>query len=283
MSPVWIEPFDKIEEEAPRLYPAENLLAAVLSIVLPGSGHLVKAGGSDIPHRWRTIGVVWTIFSLAFYGALILFRVAAGSRLYLVTAIAALLLSSAAVYDCCLRGTPHSATRKLGFFALAVLASIIWVNAVCYWCALGAGFRYFLNPSKAMTPTINDGDRFLVDWNYYRDHKPQDGDIVVIFQQVQRIHRVNRVCGVGGDTVQISDGKLIRNGAAVEENYIGGDPPRPGVADWLTAVPPRTIPAGKLFLMGDNRNNSYDSRAPEVGDFPESDLRGKVVRVANWF
>ena len=283
MSPVWVEPTDKIEQEAPRLYPAENLLAATLSIVLPGSGHFVKAGGADLQRPWRTIGFAWTIFSLTFYGALILFRVAADARLYLLTAIAALLLSCAAVYDCCLRSANHSPIRKLGFLALAVLASIIWVSSLCYWCSLAAGFRYFLNPSKAMTPTINYGDRFLVDWKYYLDHTPQDGEIVVVFQTAQRIHRVGRVCGVGGDTVQISNGKLIRNGVRVEENYVATDRPASPDIEWQTTMPARKIPPGRLFLLGDNRNNSYDSRAPEVGNYSESELRGKVVRLAKWF
>lgn len=285
MSPVWIEPVDRIDQEAIRLYPAENLLAAVLSIVLPGSGHLVKAGGSNLQRPWRTIGIAWTIFSLAFYAALIVFRVAADARLYLLTAIAALLLSCAAVYDCCLRGTPHSAIRKLGFFALAVLASIIWVNAICYWCSLAAGFRYMQNASQSMQPTIPRDAMVVVDWNYYRDHKPQFGDLVVAYHVYQSSGTGNyifkRLIGIGGDTVQMSAGKLIRNGVPLEENYVV----REGLETlpWMDNMPARKIPAGGLFLLGDNRHLSLDSRAPEIGNFHESELRGKVVRVAKWF
>ena len=285
MSPVWIENVEKIEEEAPRLYSAENPLAAVLSIVLPGSGHFVKAGGSDTQRSWRTIGVVWTTFSLAFYGSLILFRVAADARLYLLTAIAALLLSCAAVYDCCLRRTPHSAIRKLGFFALAILASIIWVNALCSWCSLAAGFRYMQNASESMQPTIPRNAIVLVDWHYYRDHKPQFGDLVVAYHVYESFGAGNyifkRLIGVNGDTVQISSGMLIRNSAPVEENYAL----RQGVEteSWMDNMPARKIPAGELFLLGDNRHLSLDSRAPEIGNFQESELRGKVVRVAKWF
>ena len=284
MSPVWIENVDKIEQEAPRLYPAENLLAATLSIVLPGSGHFVQAGGTNIHRTWRTIGVAWTIFSLTFYGALIVFRVAADARLYLLTAIAALLLSSAAVYDCCLRGTPHSAIRKLGFFALALLASILWVSTLCYWCSLAAGFRYMQNVSESMSPTIPRRAVVLVDWNYYRDHKPQFGDLVVVYHVYPGRtgnYIFKRLIGSDGDKVQISSGKLIRNGVTVEENYAI----RPGLETepWMDNMPARTIPPSELFLLGDNRHLSLDSRAPEIGNFPESELRGKVVRVANWF
>lgn len=267
----------ELEPEPKGLFRTRNLQAMVASILLPGAGHLMKG---RLPP-----GIAWTILSLAFYGALILFRVAADARLYLLTANAALLLSSAAVYDCCLRGTPHSAIRKLGFFALAVLASILWVSALCYWCSLAAGFQYMQNASESMQPTIPRGVMVVVDSRYYHDHKPQFGDLVAAYHVYPTSGTGNyifkRLIGVGGDTVQISSGKLIRNGVTVEENYAI----RQGVETepWMDNMTARKIPAGELFLLGDNRHLSLDSRAPVIGNFPESELRGKVVRLARWF
>ena len=236
--------------------------------------------------RRYTIGIAWTIFSLAFFGALVLFRVAVDANLYLLTGIATLLLSCAAAYDCCLRGSLQPAIRKLGFFTLAVLASFIWANALCYWCSLAAGFRYMQNISKAMLPTFAPGDWILVDSRYYDHHRPQNGDIVVIdhpFSNSPRpLYLVKRISGVGGDTVEISNGKLIRNGFPVEENYVKTSE-GPAFEPWLRNMTPRTIPPAEFFLLGDNRDNSYDSRAPEVGNCHESELRGKVVRKVRFF
>lgn len=244
-------------------------------MALPGSGHLMRSR--------LTVGVVWTVVSLAFYGALILFRVAADANLYRVTVIAALLMSCAAVYDCCLRGTQYPAVRKLGFFALALLASVIWANAICNWCSLAAGFRYMQSVSRSMEPTIPVNTRILVDSRYYEHHKPQDGDVVMVDRPVQHIYVIKRICGIGGETVQISSGKLIRNGAPVEEPYIiherrNVEPNDPGYS-----MPARTIPPSELFLLGDNRDNSFDSRYPEAGKFYDIELRGKVVRIAKLF
>jgi signal peptidase I len=92
---------------------------------------------------------------------------------------------------------------------------------------------------------------------------------------------MKRVEGVPGDVVKIVDGKLIRNGVPIEENYVMHSNGAEGI-EWLKNMPPRTIPPSRLFLLGDNRENSFDSRAPEVGNYPESELSGKVLRVVRW-
>ena len=274
MSTPWFSTEPKPEPEG--LFSIPNLQAAAASIVLPGSGHLMRG-------RFR-VGFVWTLFSLTFYAAIIFFRVAQDLHVFFAMGIAALLLSCAAAYDCCVRGSPDSAGRKFGFLALGVLVSAIWANSFCYGSVLAAGFRYFEIPARSMEPTIRRGDSILADMRYFRDHKPQNGDIVVAEDRRRLgyppILRVARIGGVGGDTVEMADGKLIRNGVPVEENYVMHSSPPP--AEFLRNMPAQTIPPSQLFLLGDSRDNSYDSRAPDVGNYPEYEVVGKVVRRAWW-
>jgi signal peptidase I len=274
MGTPWVSP--EPEPEAKGLFSGKNLQVAGASIALPGSGHLVRG------KFW--VGFVWTLFSLTFYAAIIFFRVAQDAHVFFVMGVAAFLLSCAAVYACCVRGVSDTAGRKLGFLGLTVIFSAIWVIGTCHLTALAAGFRYFTVPSRSMEPTIIRGDSVLVDMRYFRDHKPQNGDIIVAQDQKlfgdQPILKVARVSGVAGDTVEMVNGKLIRNGVPVEENYVmhSGDPP----AEYLRNMPARTIPPSQLFLLGDSRDNSFDSRAPEVGNYFESELRGKFVRKVWW-
>ena len=273
MSTPWFSTESELEPK--RLFSAPNLQAAAASIALPGSGHLM---------RGRTMaGIILVLFSLNFYGMLILLRVALELPVYIGAGVAVLLLSCAAAYHCCLHGSPHPAGRKLGLLALIFLGSAIWANAVCNLSALAAGFRYFVVPGKSMEPTFHEGDWILVDSRYYEHQKPQHGDIVVVnhsyVNENQSVYLVKRVSGVAGDTVKISGGKLIRNGFQVEENYTALDY-GPAPEEWLRNMPLRTIPQGELFLLGDNRGLSYDSRAPDVGNYPEYEVVGKVVRRA---
>jgi signal peptidase I len=259
------------------LFSGPNLQAAGASIALPGSGHLIR--------ERRAVGVIWSLFSLLFYASFIFFRVAQDARVFFGMGIAALLLSCAAGCDCCLRGSSESLGRMLGFLVLLLLASGIWANGICYMTALAAGFRYFTVPSMSMEPTIPKNDWVLVDVRYFQDQKPRCGDIVVMDHKFPNnpglVRVMKRVEGVPGDVVKIVDGKLIRNGVPIEENYVMHSNGPEGI-EWLKNMPPRTIPPSRLFLLGDNRENSFDSRAPEVGNYPESELSGKVLRVVRW-
>ena len=101
------------------------------------------------------------------------------------------------------------------------------------------------------------------------------GDIVVITQPWERdIPIIKRVIAVAGDTIDINfqSGDVIVNGQVIQEDYI---------ADrthlYYNAQFPITIPEGKVFVMGDNRNNSLDSRSGKVGLIDERYIFGKAV------
>jgi len=260
------------------VFNSQNLLAAVCSIVLPGSGHLLKG-------RYK-LGITWSVFSLDFYAFLVLFRVGTNSNLYVLTAIIAVINSCAAAWDCCLRD-PQSSGRKWSFLVLIVLVSMVSANAACYWTAYLTGVRVFDIPSASMSPTLKEGDRVLIDMHYYHNHRPQNGDIVIIYHAypgqlgigANGIFLAKRLIGSAGDTIQVSNGKVIRNGVLLEEKYAVYDKAPLSGMDFLRNMQPRKILPSKMFLLGDNRDNSLDSRSPDAGDYDESELRGKFIRI----
>jgi len=113
----------------------------------------------------------------------------------------------------------------------------------------------FAIPSPSMEPTLVEGDRVLVNRLVYHFRSPHRGDVIV-FHPPERPGSdpfIKRVVALGGDTIEVRDGYLYVNGARQEEGYIKE---YPIVGDY----PQTVIPEGYIWAMGDNRNNSGDSR-----------------------
>jgi signal peptidase I len=109
--------------------------------------------------------------------------------------------------------------------------------------------------SISMQPTLYPGDYVIVNKLAYRfKGNPERGDVIVFRYppNPEAIPYIKRVIGLPGDQIHIADGKVYVNGQAVVEPYLVVSTNRGG--DW-------TVPAGQLFVMGDNRNNSSDSRS----------------------
>ena len=122
-------------------------------------------------------------------------------------------------------------------------------------------------PSDSMAPTISAGDHLLLDKRDAGRH-PGIGDIVVVHDPVGDGLIVKRVVAVGGDSIGFEDGVLVRNGQPVSEHY---------TSDFLDGVyyGPDVVPPGELYLLGDNRFDSIDSR--NFGTVPVDTVVGRVV------
>jgi signal peptidase I len=108
-------------------------------------------------------------------------------------------------------------------------------------------------PTVSMLPTIHIGDQLLVNRFIYRFKPPQRGDIVVFkYPDNPKELYVKRLIGVGGDEVEIREGALYLNGELVEEDYL--------YEEMRGSYGPYQVPEGGYFMMGDNRNDSKDSR-----------------------
>ncbi len=120
----------------------------------------------------------------------------------------------------------------------------------------------------SMNNTLMNNDKLVL---YCYDVDYQYGDIVVVDRHTQS-PLIKRVIAVGGDTIEITeDGQVRRNGKVLDEPYALGLTSRRDVEGVVT------VPQGHLFVMGDNRGVSHDSRSSEVGFIQTSDVVGKAI------
>ncbi len=125
---------------------------------------------------------------------------------------------------------------------------------------------------ESMTNTLGDGDKVIITkWNYV----PQNGDIVVISRgQHLNIPIIKRVIATQGQTLKIDfeTGKVMVNGKVIDEPYI-----KERMTETGDNEIPEVIPEGYTFVMGDNRNDSSDSRFKNVGLIDNNNIVGKAI------
>ncbi|WP_340678777.1 signal peptidase I [Paraglaciecola sp.] len=181
--------------------------------------------------------------------------------------------------------------------------NLIFLVAILVLFASRSTFAdWYLVPTGSMQPTIVEGDRILVNKMAYRIEfpftdialmdiaTPQRGDIVVFNSKAADTRLVKRVIGLPGDSIAMVNNQLVINGQVI--NYQTNDH-NTSVSEQLTEKPhavqfiPRaqvmdnfssvTVPADHYLVLGDNRNNSSDSRF--IGFVPFSEIQGKALRV----
>lgn len=126
---------------------------------------------------------------------------------------------------------------------------------------------------SSMEPMLSDGDNLIVDKLSYRFNEPQRFDIIVFpFRYAEKTYYIKRIIGLPGETVFIDEnGTIFINGEELQDSYgkeIIKDPGR--------AYEPITLGEDEYFVLGDNRNNSSDSRDPVVGNIHRDEFIGKA-------
>lgn len=136
----------------------------------------------------------------------------------------------------------------------------------------------FYIPSGSMEPTLLINDRIIVSKITYDFTAPKPGDIIVFHYPLDPSRNfVKRLIAVGGDTVEIKNNHVLVNGKAIQESYLP-----PDVANGTHPMGDyalHKVPAGEYFMMGDNRNNSDDSR---VWGYVKRDLIIGKAEVIYW-
>jgi signal peptidase I len=118
----------------------------------------------------------------------------------------------------------------------------------------------------SMLPNLHEGEYVIVDKVSYLFRQPARGEIVVL-KRTSEADLIKRVIGLPGETIQVSNGQVLINGQPIAEPYMKD--PRIN-----QDAPLQTIPADRVFVMGDNRNNSSDSRG--FGPVPLTDIVGRA-------
>lgn len=154
---------------------------------------------------------------------------------------------------------------------LSTAAYLLIVVALTFLFVQFVGQRTHVN-GDSMNVTLEDGDNLIVDKLSYRFKEPKRFDIVVFpYQYQEKTYYIKRIIGMPGETVQVIDGMVYIDGEMLDETYGKEIMQYAGVAS-----EPMTLGEDEYFVLGDNRNNSSDSRDPSVGNIKEDQIIGKA-------
>lgn len=166
------------------------------------------------------------------------------------------------------RNSGRSLARIIGGWLFFIFMLVL----VCFLIVYLSGHSTTVSGS-AMYPTLSDGDSILIDRITYRFLKPGRFDIVVFPGRYEdNSFYLRRIIGLPGETVQITDGVIYINGEPLKEKHDLDMIDNPGLARMQV-----TLGEDEYFVLGDNRNESSDSREPIIGNIREEDILGRAV------
>ena len=170
----------------------------------------------------------------------------------------------------------NSEDRSIVREMLGWLVYILIIIGLTYLIITFVGQRTRVSGSS-METTLSDGDNLIVDKISYRFRDPKRYDIIVFpYQYEENVYYIKRIIGLPGETVQVKDGYVYINGEKLESDIYGKEV----MQSAGIAAEPITLGDDEYFVLGDNRNNSSDSRDPSVGILKRKDLLGRAwVRI----
>ena len=166
------------------------------------------------------------------------------------------------------RGKRGKAVRESVSFILYLIVIVVLTFLMIRY----VGQRTRVDGSS-MENTLTNGDNLIVDKISYRFHDPERYDIIIFpYKYEEDTYYIKRIIGLPGEHVRIDDsGNIYINGKVLKESYGREVIQDPGIArDEIT------LGEGEYFVLGDNRNNSSDSRDPSVGIIQQKDIIGRA-------
>ena len=157
--------------------------------------------------------------------------------------------------------------RKIVILSLSILMAVLIVG-----CSGGdnGSTKTMSMGGESMAPTITNGEKVTVDIKAYVSSQPQRGDIIV-FKDESGTVMVKRVVGLPGEQIEIKDAKVYVDGTEIKEDYLNQQNSTETSGNSLWEIPDKSV-----FVMGDNRVHSKDSR--DFGPIPYDRVVGKIVK-----
>jgi signal peptidase I len=255
-------------------------LAAILSLLFPGvgqiyNGQLRKAIIFIFISLFLPSLLYFTGLQYSFYGLVFIGIISVGF-FYFYVVIDAVLVSRQ-VKETVLK--PYN--RWFIYIAFAVVSLLISEFNTSEFIGYAVrGIKAFKNPTSGMEQTMLVGDHFYVNLKAYKDKLPANGDVIVFrYPEDTTKNFIKRVMAAEGDTIEIQNKKVIVNGKAIDDTHASFQdkkiiPALEQPRDNMKAV---KVPAGTIFVLGDNRDMSSDSR--HWGFLEKKHIIGKVLYV----
>jgi signal peptidase I len=255
-------------------------ITALLTVLTPGLGHIYLGQARRGITLFVLVMIADTLLMFAMMGVLARFWMFAVS-LGLLLGLWLYIMVDAIGRAYRMRDYPHEGYNRWTTYAGAFVLACIIFAAPCVYAvhANASGQLLVLNAvTPSMEPTLRVGEYFLADATYYRSRAPSRGDVAVYLHPKQaHLYYIKRIVAVEGDRIAIRGGRAVVNGMMVEEPYLDA-----AVADGRFAnMPELRVPAGHVYVLGDNRSNSVDSRDSVAhGAVPVGNLIGRVTDIA---
>jgi len=161
--------------------------------------------------------------------------------------------------------------RTLGQELVSMLLYMAVVLGMTFLVITFLGQRTYVS-GDSMKNMLEDGDNLIVDKITYRFTDPQRFDIIVFpFQYGEKVYYIKRIIGLPGETIRVQDGEIYVDGEILEESYGREVMRSSGIAE-----DPIVLGEDEYFVLGDNRNDSMDSRDPSVGLIKRDHIIGRA-------